>query len=140
MGNNSIYPIKPNPDEKKIIEQFLPRIQENIKIAQKEKSHIRQKLGLPTKMLIPKRRDFFGSRFNKNTYLFSYIKEHHFKAVLLVSRRFNYQPEEVLALWQTEGLPSPSVRKYELEKPGEFQLISDWYKGVSPRNEVQAAA
>lgn len=140
----TIYPLKPNPTEEKIISEFLQKLPDNIDKARKELQEIRRVLGRPTSMWIPKRRDFFGKVCREKS-LLDDVQDHHFEAVLFVALRFRWRPEEILALWQIEGLPA--FLKEEGENPSTtYQNLSDDVlygpksPRKSPRNEEQARA
>ncbi|MFW9780629.1 MAG: hypothetical protein ACFFE8_17435 [Candidatus Heimdallarchaeota archaeon] len=139
LHNQPIYPIKPTNAEYKIIQDFLNIVRDNLGLAIKEREKIMLSIGRPTNIFSPRiRRNWFGL-FSREKYVFEILKKHMYEAVLAVSLRFPWKPEEILALWQMEGLPSSGVLPYEQEKPGKWSPFPyHWYHGKSPKNEDEA--
>lgn len=135
------YPLRATDDERKYIDGYLKNIlPNNLEEAKKQKKKIIRELGKPTGMLIPGKKNLFGSSVISDKILFDSLKDNHLNAILVVALRFKWKPENITALWQNEGLPSSSVRKYENRKPGPFQDVSAWYNGKIPKNKDEARA
>lgn len=133
------FPIEPTPREDDHVEAYLDRnYPENVRDARAAKAAIKDRIGNKTGMSGPGKRDLFGELVSSDRMLFDVITRQQVKAVLVVSLRFHWKPENVLALWQTEGLPSPSVRPFEKPSPGRFQDVSRWYEGKVPKDEEEA--
>lgn len=86
--------------------------------------------------------------WNKSTSVFDPLADHILKAALLVAWRFGWPPEEILALWQIEGLPcftgvsrAPDSECKNLERPG-ISWVSTPIKSTlpEPRGEAEARA
>jgi len=85
--------------------------------------------------------------WNKSTSVFDPLADHILKAALLVAWRFGWPPEEILALWQIEGLPCftgvsrAAAGCKNLERPG-ISWVSIPIKSTlpEPRGEAEARA
>jgi hypothetical protein len=122
--------------ERKAIDAFIADLTPRLKRARASFDGIMRALGRPTAMVIPRERNWFLP-FHRESVAFDLIKEHHLRNVLLIALRFRWRPDEILALWQNEGLPS--ARRDEDNMPGRFLPVRDWY-GREPRDEKQARA
>ncbi len=113
------YPILANADEEQLLDNYIDKIYRvNLKVAKDFWVYTRTMISLQTQTP-----DHF--KWSKSDYVFKPLEPHILKAVLLVAMRFNWPPEEILALWQIEGLVTyTAVLKYygyprvSLEKKG----------------------
>lgn len=102
MNRQSVnFPIIPTADEERLLSQWLTNIREkNEKVAKYGWMFTHSQITSFTGT-----KDFFKI-WNRSEYVFNPLADHILKAVLLVALRFNWPPEEILALWQIEGLPT----------------------------------
>ena len=94
----SHYPILADADEEKLLDDYVEKIYRvNLKVAEYFWGSLRTSLCIATQTTA-----YFA--WSKSYYIFKPLEPHILKAVLLVAMRFNWPPEEILALWQIEGL------------------------------------
>jgi hypothetical protein len=94
------FPITPTEEEEKLLTQWLKQIRDtNERVAKDFWIYEHTLITGSTST-----RSFF--KWNTINVVFEPLADHILKAVLLVALRFNWPPEEILALWQIEGLPT----------------------------------
>jgi len=124
---SNFYPIVPTDKEKKVLGEWLRVIREENETNARETWHwFYELMSSPSRTRVPKSKFGWGSEKMVFDPLMDYIIE----AVLLVAVRFNWQPEEILALWQIEGLccttgfhPPKCAKHKNLEPEGWSKLL-----------------
>jgi hypothetical protein len=98
------YPIVPSPDEARKINKLIPKVGENERVARDSWRLIYALITNDTRISPA------TFKYRSESVVFDLLQEHILRAVLLVAIRFNWPPEEILALWNIEGLPCWSGR------------------------------
>lgn len=130
------YPVVETKEERATIDAYMADFDSHLNKAKSRFEGIMRDLGRPTRMVVPRVRNWFVP-FHREKVTFGILKAHHYRNVLLVALRLRRRPEDILALWQNEGLPG--WYKDEDEVSGRFYPLGNWYKH-EPRDESQARA
>jgi len=140
---SNFYPIVPTDREKKVLGEWLRVIrEENEAHARKTWRWFYELMSSPSLTRVSRSKFSWGSE----KMVFDPLMDYIIKAVLLVAMRFNWRPEEMLALWQIEGLccttgiyPPGCAAHGNLEPEGWSKPLSikDWI-GREPRNREEA--
>lgn len=130
------YPILEVESERKAIDAFIADLPVKIRKARSRFDDIMRAIGRPTAMIVPGARNWFLP-FHRESVTLDSLEEHHYRKVLLVALRMRVRPEEILALWQNEGLPAS--RRHEGNTSGRLLPLGTWF-GRDPVDEEQARA
>lgn len=105
------YPIIPTDEEACQLDKWCSKVSENLELAKIEWQDYRAAVATQTNTRLN-----FGWNAIKDVFwpFLDPERAHLVKSVLLVAWRFNWNPNEILALWQIEGLPAFR----DLEKKG----------------------
>jgi hypothetical protein len=111
-SQTSSYPLRIDETTRSKIDEAIKKINENLKSAKSRWSSIRNNIGRSTGTVITNGPDYI--HFSTESIIFfpfSTDNQNILESVLVVSEKFGWRPENILALWQAEGLHS-SI-KYE---------------------------